>query len=1055
MIIQEFLASLGFRVDDAGLRRFQGTLVSTRASFIAFSAAVTAAVTAVEESVRRISAQFENLFYLSQRTLTSARDIEGIRSGFRHIGLSAQEADATLTTLANKFRENPAYQFIFGRVTGSNDPAEGLRRIFREHKRIIDQFGEVSSEAAANRQRNRIWFGLDPSILDQGAKNVEAQERATARFKRLSDEFGVDQQRAAEAAAAIGRETEDVWDLARLSIQKLAIQTFPAVKAGFESVKRLLESPEFRFRLDQLGDKITEAGQKFRDWLNDPKSQKEVIEFLQGVEETFIVIADTIKGTFGVFKELVGIIKIISDAAREAGKAFRSWAFGDEHTGSGSWIIEKLKEWKGAKSSVSSEATPSGDVAPEDIRIPLPKPGDIKLPDIGGWLKDRFSGIKLPEIETIPGEKPEDATIRFKAPEGGFVKSVPESESPLVNPERETIKFPDIKLPSEPPLQFLPGDPRDPRNKKSSEDFDLGPFPIPKIEFPKIELPKETEDLFRPGGYQRNLQPLDRRTMPGFPGAKPDTVIKEEKRSDIDGMIRPVSQQKETQDDSFLVLFRALSRWWSGDSAFRPLVSFSEEVYTKFSDALLNGFGFQRGGEGAGGDVVTSSGEGQGRGMVRRASYGGQPRQGETSREGRQADRIQGGQDLPKDAFEAIAKAEGTYKDGKIDYNAVLADGALGKPDKPLTDMTLAEVKEFQGKMLDNPNNKWNSSAVGAFQIVRTTLNDMQHRLGLKDTDKFDEATQQKLASEIHKQQGSQAWEGFKKHEDLRKQFEDFAKKGMDAQAFDASKYSGSGGTVSELQQKEASIRRQAIQKELKQQLEYAGLKTGVNVEVTSGGQPEHGRQGVDRTGGHRHDHGGAADLQLRDAKTKELLDFRKPEDRQRMQQFLVESMKAGATGIGAGLDYMGAHRLHVGGGAPGYWGAGGKEQNAPDWVANAFMEGQKGRLSKEQVQSELSRLRAPEGKNNFKAASDTLDGIKDSLGTMNKGLNNGWKNINKDSPLGSTNNTTNSKTDIDAKHTSNINIHASKPEDIAQQVEFVQRRQYAIHTRNLRAQVV
>lgn len=174
MIIQEFLVALGFQLDNRGLTTFTNTLRGTKLEFLAFSTAVGAAVTAIEETVRRVQRQFENLFYLSQRTMTSARDIESLRSAFRHIGLSAGEADSALTTLANKFRENPAYQVIFGRLTGTNDPAEGLRRIFRQHKAIIDQFGEISPQASANLARIQAWLGLDPVLVTQGAKKCRS-----------------------------------------------------------------------------------------------------------------------------------------------------------------------------------------------------------------------------------------------------------------------------------------------------------------------------------------------------------------------------------------------------------------------------------------------------------------------------------------------------------------------------------------------------------------------------------------------------------------------------------------------------------------------------------------------------------------------------------------------------------------------------------------------------------------------------------------------------------------------------------------------------------------
>jgi|GEM_PF-4350269 len=140
-------------------------------------------------------------------------------------------------------------------------------------------------------------------------------------------------------------------------------------------------------------------------------------------------------------------------------------------------------------------------------------------------------------------------------------------------------------------------------------------------------------------------------------------------------------------------------------------------------------------------------------------------------------------------------------------------------------------------------------------------------------------------------------------------------------------------------------------------QLNYAAIKNGVRVGVTSGGQmsvAEAKDLGATCTsdgtctlpnkekvhvGSDRHDHGGAADLVLYDP-TGKMLNMTNPADQAIMKQFLIDSVAAGATGIGAGVDYMKAYTMHVGGGAEAAWGAGGKSANAPQWVADAFRQG-------------------------------------------------------------------------------------------------------------------
>ena len=114
-----------------------------------------------------------------------------------------------------------------------------------------------------------------------------------------------------------------------------------------------------------------------------------------------------------------------------------------------------------------------------------------------------------------------------------------------------------------------------------------------------------------------------------------------------------------------------------------------------------------------------------------------------------------------KGLLEQISRGEGTSdaaakKKGLASgYDVSLGYGAYGGgPKKALSEMTMAEVKEYQKAMLADPKNKLNSSAVGKYQIISGTLKELQKELGLKDTDKFDAATQDKMGEALLKRRG-------------------------------------------------------------------------------------------------------------------------------------------------------------------------------------------------------------------------------------------------------------------------------------------------------------
>lgn len=94
--------------------------------------------------------------------------------------------------------------------------------------------------------------------------------------------------------------------------------------------------------------------------------------------------------------------------------------------------------------------------------------------------------------------------------------------------------------------------------------------------------------------------------------------------------------------------------------------------------------------------------------------------------------------------LDLIGYTEGTDKgDG---YNETLAYGAYTGGDVNLVGMTLGEIDNLQTKMLRHPKNKWNSSAIGRYQIVRTTLRKIKEQLNLSDGELFNEEMQDRMA---------------------------------------------------------------------------------------------------------------------------------------------------------------------------------------------------------------------------------------------------------------------------------------------------------------------
>lgn len=114
-----------------------------------------------------------------------------------------------------------------------------------------------------------------------------------------------------------------------------------------------------------------------------------------------------------------------------------------------------------------------------------------------------------------------------------------------------------------------------------------------------------------------------------------------------------------------------------------------------------------------------------------------------------------------KGLLNQISSGEGTTDDKAkragfaSAYDVPLGYGKFGKPDKPITEMTLGELKVYMNTVRKN-SGKMNSSAMGKYQIVGTTLRDLQKKLGISDDAKFTPELQDKMGMELLNRRGLQ-----------------------------------------------------------------------------------------------------------------------------------------------------------------------------------------------------------------------------------------------------------------------------------------------------------
>ncbi|ADZ70101.1 transmembrane protein [Polymorphum gilvum] len=108
--------------------------------------------------------------------------------------------------------------------------------------------------------------------------------------------------------------------------------------------------------------------------------------------------------------------------------------------------------------------------------------------------------------------------------------------------------------------------------------------------------------------------------------------------------------------------------------------------------------------------------------------------------------------------LDLIGRSEGT--DRGRGYNETLGYGAFSGGDHDLVAMTLDQIDELQTAMLAHPKNSLNSSALGRYQIVRTTLRKIRKQLKLSGLELYSAEMQDRLGCYLLGVRGIDRWLG-------------------------------------------------------------------------------------------------------------------------------------------------------------------------------------------------------------------------------------------------------------------------------------------------------
>lgn len=235
-ILREYLIGLGYKIDEAGWRKFQSAVGRSLKTTTELGAEAAATGLAIAAMVERVARHYEELYYLSQRTDASVNTLRTYSLAAKQVGLSVEQMTAAQEQFSAAQRMNPGVAALVKQFSSATDKGEQLVDTVAGLKK---QFGEAGYFAAA---RMAQVVGLDEPTFRMLWMNLDRFKAAQAEQKRLMAEAGIDGDKYGKDFVEFGRELNTFMERIAIAGQRIAHDFLPYVSATVRELNALLKA---------------------------------------------------------------------------------------------------------------------------------------------------------------------------------------------------------------------------------------------------------------------------------------------------------------------------------------------------------------------------------------------------------------------------------------------------------------------------------------------------------------------------------------------------------------------------------------------------------------------------------------------------------------------------------------------------------------------------------------------------------------------------------------------------------------------------------------------
>jgi len=286
-VLKSFLVSIGFKVEEAELRRFTGSINSIGQSVAGMSLAYGAMLASVTAGIRKAASELESLYYAGQRVGGSATGLQALGRTASQLGSSFEEAKSSIEGLADRLRNLPGMEGALNKLgIETRDRAGHMRDIVAIQQDLARRLNAMPTSL------RHVYSGF----FSQNEQFLRAEANSS---------WGSTYQRERGLAAAIGLTDEDVANATKFNTairdlgytiesisQKASAQFFESYGDQIKQVQGWLQahSGELIKALTDIGDGILQVAKdvgpmivKLDEFITGTVGWKTAIEGLAGM----------------------------------------------------------------------------------------------------------------------------------------------------------------------------------------------------------------------------------------------------------------------------------------------------------------------------------------------------------------------------------------------------------------------------------------------------------------------------------------------------------------------------------------------------------------------------------------------------------------------------------------------------------------------------------------------------------------------------------------------------------------------------------------------------